>query len=150
MARRTYRYFKGEPLWPFGFGLSYTSFEYRELALNTGHIAAGDALDVRATVRNSGPRAGDEVVQLYLQFPLEPGAPQVALRGFQRVHLDPNQSRAVNFHLTPRDLSLVTEIGDIVVAEGNYTVSIGGGQPGTSAPSLSKTFDVRGRIHLQE
>ncbi len=150
MAHRTYRYFKGQPLWQFGFGLSYTSFDYRDLALNAAQIAAGDSLDLRATVRNTGKRAGDEVVQLYLQFPPQPGAPQVALRGFQRVHLEPNQSRAVDFHLTPRELSSVTEIGDIIVAEGRYTVSIAGGQPGSSTASVSGTFDVRGQIHLEE
>jgi beta-glucosidase len=150
MAHRTYRYFNGDPLWPFGFGLSYTSFEYRDLVLNARHIAAGDPLDLRATVRNTGAHAGDEVVQLYLKFPSVPGAPALALRGFQRVHLEPNQSRQVSFHLAPRDLSLVTELGDIVVAEGNYSASIGGGQPGSSAVTISTEFDVRGQILLPE
>ena len=137
MAARTYRYFKGEPLWPFGFGLSYTSFEYRDLALTASHIAAGEPLDLSVQVRNTGARAGDEVVQLYLKFPSVAGAPLVALRGFQRLHLEPSQSRQVEFHLMPRDLSIVNEIGDIIVAEGSYSVSIGGGQPGTSGvPSV--------------
>jgi beta-glucosidase len=150
MAGRTYRYFKGEPLWPFGFGLSYTSYEYRDLTLNTAHVAAGDSLDVRATVRNTGARPGDEVVQLYLKFPSVPGAPLVALRGFQRVHLETNQSRQVAFHLTPRDLSMVNQLGDIVVAQGRYSISVGGGQPGTSATTVIKDFDVHGQVVLGE
>jgi beta-glucosidase len=150
MTGRTYRYFKGEPLWPFGFGLSYTSFEYRDVALSGARIAAGDSLDLRAMVRNTGTAAGDEVVQLYLKFPSVAGAPLVALRGFQRLHLEPNQSRQVEFRLTPRDLSVVNEIGDIIVAAGTYSVSIGGGQPGTSAATIGKEFDVRGQIILPE
>jgi beta-glucosidase len=150
MTGRTYRYFKGEPLWPFGFGLSYTSFEYPDVALTAAHIAAGDSLDLRATVRNSGTIAGDEVVELYLKFPSVPGAPLVAMRGFQRLHLEPHQSRKVEFHLAPRDMSIVNEIGDIIVADGSYSVSIGGGQPGTSAATISKEFDVRGQIILPE
>jgi beta-glucosidase len=101
-------------------------------------------------VRNTGARAGDEVVQLYLKFPSVPGAPQVALRGFQRVHLRPNQNSQVEFHLTPRDLSFVNEIGDIIVAEGSYTLSVGCGQPAGSAATISKKFDVRGQVILPE
>jgi beta-glucosidase len=150
MAGRTYRYFKGEPLWPFGFGMSYTSFEYRDLTLAADRIAAADPFDVAVTVGNTGERAGDEVVQLYLEFPPVPGAPLRALRGFQRIHLEPKESRRVQFHLAQRDLSLVDESGDIIVAQGRYSVSVGGGQPGTSAHSVSKAFLVHGQITLSE
>ncbi len=150
MQGRTYRYFQGEPLWPFGYGLSYTTFRYGGLVLPQGAIEAGDPLDVAVTVTNTGKLAGDEVVQLYLKFPDEPGAPIRALRGFQRVHLRAGASRRVEFHLRPRDLSLVTERGDIIVARGPYTVSVGGGQPGTGAPSVSGHFEVRDQIELPE
>ena len=86
---------------------------------------------------NTGALAGDEVVQLYLKFPDIPGAPMRALRGFQRIHLAPGASQKVEFHLEPRDLSMVTEAGDIIVAQGRYTVSIGGGQPDTGAASAA-------------
>ena len=150
MRGRTYRYFKGEPLWPFGYGLSYTTFRYGDLTLPKGPVAAGAALDAAVKVTNTGKVAGDEVVQLYLKFPDEPGAPILALRGFRRIHLAAGSSQVVRFQLTPRDLSMVTEAGDRVVPAGDYTVSIGGGQPGTGAPSASGTFEVRGKVQLPE
>jgi len=150
MKGSTYRYFEGEPLWPFGYGLSYTTFSYSDLSLPTSTINAGDPLDASVTVTNSGKVAGDEVVQLYLKFPDVAGAPIRALRGFQRVHLEPGASQKIEFHLNPRDLSMVTDLGDIIVAEGKYTVSVGGGQPGTGAASVSGNFEVNGRLMLPE
>jgi beta-glucosidase len=150
MTGRTYRYFKGEPLWPFGYGLSYTSFSYGGLTLAQSSINAGDPLNASVTVTNTGKLAGDEVVQLYLSFPDIPGAPIRVLRGFQRVHLVPGASQKVEFHLNTRDLSMVTELGNIVVPQGKYTISIGGGQPGTGAPSASGSFDVKGQVMLPE
>jgi beta-glucosidase len=107
-------------------------------------------LDVTATVTNTGKLAGDEVVQVYLKFPEVPGAPIRALRGFQRIHLAPGASQKVAFHLERRDLSMVTDGGDIIVAQGKYTVSVGGGQPGTDAPSVSGNLQVNGQIMLPE
>ena len=150
MKGRTYRYFTGEPLWPFGFGLSYTTFKYSGLTLPSAAIPAGDPLDVTAVVTNTGKLAGDEVVELYLKFPDLPGAPIRALRGFQRIHLAPGASQKVAFHLERRDLSMVTDVGDIIVPQGKYTVSIGGGQPRTEAPSVSGDFQVDGQITLPE
>ena len=150
MKGRTYRYFEGEPLWPFGHGLSYTTFSYSDLTLPNSTINAGDPLDASVNVTNTGKVAGDEVVQLYLEFPDVPGAPIRALRGFQRVYLEPGASQKVEFHLSPRDLSMVSDLGDIIVAERKYTVSVGGGQPGTGAPSVSGNFEVNGRLMLPE
>jgi len=150
MKGRTYRYFEGEPLWPFGYGLSYTSFSYSDLALPNAPLNAGDGLDASVTVTNTGTVAGDEVVQLYLKFPDVPGAPIRALRGFQRIRLEPGAKQKVDFHLTPRDISIVTEAGDIIVAEGNYTVWIGGGQPNTGAPSISGSVAITSQITLPE
>jgi beta-glucosidase len=150
MKGRTYRYFGGEPLWPFGYGLSYTQFHYGDLTLRQVPIDAGDPLDVAVDVTNAGARAGDEVVQLYLTFPDIPGAPLRALRGFQRIHLAAGASQRVTFHLERRDLSMVTDTGDIIVAKGRYTVSVGGGQPGTAAASVSESFEVKGQISLPE
>ena len=133
MMGRTYRYFEGTPLYPFGYGLSYTSFSYGGLSVPT-EVTAGSPLIAEVTVTDTGKKAGDEVAQLYLNFPNVPGAPLKALRGFQRVHLEPGASQKLRFELKPRDMSMVTEAGEPVVAEGAYTVSVGGGQPGTSAP----------------
>ncbi|HTU33515.1 MAG TPA: glycoside hydrolase family 3 C-terminal domain-containing protein [Candidatus Acidoferrum sp.] len=150
MNGRTYRYFEGQPLWPFGYGLSYTTFKYSYLNLPSAPISAGDPLDVSVTVTNTGNVAGDEVAELYLKFPDVAGAPIRALRGFQRVHLEPGASHVVKFHLRRRDLSMVTDMGGIIVAQGKYTLSIGGGQPGTGAPSVSGDFQVSGQIMLPE
>ena len=150
MNGRTYRYFAGKPLYPFGYGLSYTTFAYAGLKLPRHTIKAGDPLTVIATVTNTGRREGDEVAQLYLSFPKVPGAPLRALRGFKRIHLLPGESQNVLFELRPRDLSMVTEQGQIIVAEGSYTVSIGGGQPDIGAASIAGTFQVRGTSVLPE
>ncbi len=150
MDNRTYRYFKGKPLYPFGYGLSYTKFSYSNLMLPQKDIQAGDSLTAQATVTNSGQVAGDEVVQLYLNFPNDVGAPRVALRGFQRIHLDPGASQTVTFHLKRRDLSMVTEKGNPIVAQGDYTISIGGGQPNTGAPDVTGHFHVTGQYMLPQ
>jgi beta-glucosidase len=150
MKGRTYRYFAGTPLWPFGYGLSYTTFRYGGLTLPTAPIKAGAPVRASVTVTNSGRRAGDEVVQLYLSFPGVPGAPIRALRSFRRIHLAPGQSETVTFDLKARDLSMVSEAGDIIVPPGRYGVSIGGGQPGSGLPTVSGSFSVSGQVKLPE
>jgi len=150
MKGRTYRYFAGTPLYPFGYGLSYTKFSYSKLTLPSAAVEAGKPVVVEATVTNTGTRAGDEVAQLYLEFPAVPRAPLRALRGFERVHLAPGASQAVRFELEPRDLSMVTEAGEPTVAEGAYTVSVGGGQPDTGAPAVAGSFTVKGTLTLPE
>ena len=90
------------------------------------------------------------MAQLYLTFPNVPGAPLRALRGFKRVHLEAGASEKVRFALKDRDLSMVTEAGDPVIAEGQYTVSVGGGQPGSGVPVLTKSFNVKGEMKLPE
>ena len=150
MERRTYRYFKGKPLYPFGYGLSYTTFQYSHISLPQRAVNAGDPVDAEVTVTNSGKTAGDEVVELYLKFPDVKGAPNIALRGFQRIHLDPGQSQDVHFELKNRDLGMVTEDGHPIIARGDYTISIGGGQPDTGAPTVSGQFHIDDQIALPE
>jgi len=150
MANRTYRYFAGKPLYPFGYGLSYTKFSYGYLSLTEQSVAAGKPVGADVTVTNTGKVAGDEVVQLYLKFPAIKGAPRVALRGFQRIHLDPGASQKVHFELKPRDLGMVTEEGNPIIAQGDYTISIGGGQPDTGAPGATAHFHVEGQYALPE
>jgi beta-glucosidase len=150
MKGRTYRYFEGTPLYPFGYGLSYTTFAYSDLKAPVEPIAARVPVRAEVTVKNTGKAAGDEVVELYLNFPGVPGAPRKALRGFRRVHLDPGASAIVPFELRPRDLSMVTEAGEIVVPEGEFRLSIGGGQPGGGAPYVAGTFRVNQSLTLPE
>jgi beta-glucosidase len=148
MARRTYRYFDGEPLYPFGYGLSYSTFAYSDPQISKARLQAGEPLDVKARVTNTGAREGDEVVQVYLTFPKFPGAPQRALRGFTRVHLRAGESRTVQFTLKDRDLSYVNESGARLVGAGKYSLSIGGGQPGTKAPAIAAAFEIQGEKQL--
>jgi beta-glucosidase len=150
MKGRTYRYFEGKPLYPFGYGLSYTTFAYKGLSLPKSSIKAGDPLQASVTVTNTGKVAGDEVAQLYLTFPKVSGAPLRALRGFKRVHLEPGESKQVSFELKDRDLSMVTEAGEPVISEGQYTVYVGGGQPNTEAPTVSGNFAITGTQKLPE
>jgi beta-glucosidase len=150
MANRTYRYFEGKPLFPFGYGLSYTTFSYSDLSLPTQPVAAGQPVGADVTVTNIGKAAGVEVVQVYLKFPDVKGAPQIALRGFQRVHLEPGASQKVHFELKDRDLGIVSEDGNPIIAQGDYTISIGGGQPETGAPVATGKFHVEGQIDLPQ
>ncbi len=150
MKGRTYRYLQAKPLYPFGYGLNYTKFSYRRLRLLNKEIKAGDPLSAEVTVTNTGKRGGDEVVQLYISFPNVPGAPLRALRGFKRIHLEQGASEKVRFDLKDRDLSMVTETGEPVIAEGTYSVSIGGGQPNTGVPAVTGTLKVNGTKTLPE
>ncbi len=150
MANRTYRYFIGKPLYPFGYGLSYTTFGYSDLSVPAQPIEAGQPLTADVTVTNTDKLAGDEVVQLYLRFPAVKGAPRIALRGFQRIHLEPGASTKVHFELKARDLGMVTEDGNPIVAQGDYTISIGGGQPDTGAPGVTGHFHIDGQYALPE
>ena len=113
-------------------------------------MAAGQPVDADVTVTNTGKAAGDEVVQVYLKFPSVKGAPQIALRGFQRIHLEPGASQSVHFQLKDRDLGMVTEDGSPIVAQGEYTISIGGGQPDTGAPGVTGHFKINGQFALAE
>jgi beta-glucosidase len=150
MQGRTYRYFKGKPLYPFGYGLSYTKFRYSDISVPDQAVNAGNPVEADVTVTNIGNRAGDEVAQLYLKFPAVKGAPLIALRGFQRIHLEPGASQKVHFELKDRDLGMVTEEGDPIVGQGDYTISVGGGQPGTGMPEIVGHFQIKGQIGLPE
>jgi beta-glucosidase len=150
MKGRTYRYFEGKPLYPFGYGLSYTTFSYSNLDLPNKVINAGDPLTVEVTVTNTGKLDGDEVAQLYLTFPKVPGAPLSALRSFKRVHLKAGESQRVRFELKDRDLSMVSEAGEPVITQGTYLLSVGGGQPNTGAPAVAGTFQIKETKQLPE
>jgi len=150
MNNRTYRYFRGTPLYPFGYGLSYTTFSYSDLTLPKNAIKAGDPLVVEVTVTNSGKRDGDEVAQVYLSFPHVAGAPLRALRAFKRIHLKAGEAQKLRLELNERDLSMVSEAGEPIIAEGQYSVSVGGGQPDTGAPAIAGKFQVKGTKKLPE
>jgi beta-glucosidase len=155
MAKRTYRYFPGEVLYPFGYGLSYTKFSYKNARVDSAQVAADGAVSVSVDVTNAGKVAGEEVVQLYLTHPGVAGAPLRALQGFQHVHLDPGQMKTVSFLLDNRQLSVVDEAGKRRIVPGNVEVWVGGGQPASRA-GLEKTagaqteFAITGEAVLPE
>ncbi|HET7890201.1 MAG TPA: glycoside hydrolase family 3 C-terminal domain-containing protein [Candidatus Sulfotelmatobacter sp.] len=150
MKNRTYRYFEGQPLYSFGHGLTYSKFEYSNLKLSNSELDAGSPLTVDVDVKNASQRAGDEVVELYINFPKLPGAPLRALRGFTRVPVGAGEVKHVKLTLQPRDLSYVNEAGDRMVSAGDYTITTGSGQPGTGAPQASAQLSIRGEQKLPE
>jgi len=140
MKGRTYRYFDGAPVYPFGYGLSYSTFAYGNVEIQAVDGDPERGLRVTTTVRNTSDRAGEEVAQLYLDPPEFEGAPRIALRGVQRFELKPGEQRTLTFELSPRDLSFVTRDGVRQVFAGEHRVSVGSGQPDSGVPTQSAVF----------
>ncbi|HEY0060403.1 MAG TPA: glycoside hydrolase family 3 C-terminal domain-containing protein [Flavisolibacter sp.] len=140
MAGRTYRYFKGQPLYGFGHGLSYTTFRYGNLKVSPG--AAKTKL-VTVAVTNTGKMEGEEVVQLYvINGDKTVTAPIRSLKGFQRIFLKAGETKQVKFYLTEEDLSVMDENGNPRLLK-NVTVSVGGGQPDASSIKAKKTVQAK-------
>lgn len=135
MKGRTYRYFAGEPLFAFGYGLSYTKFEYANL-LVPGEATAGDEIKISVEVQNSGKFAGDEVVQLYVKdIAASVPVPIRSLQGFKRIHLKPEEKQVVEFKLQPKQLAVINENAKFVVEPGIFEIAVGGLLPGAKAPT---------------
>jgi beta-glucosidase len=146
MENRTYRYFKGEPLFPFGYGLSYTTFKYDNLDIPDSTLTDCQIL-VKATVKNTGKMDGDEVVQVYLSHKnTGMRVPIRALKSFSRIHLKAGESRVVEFVIGPEELALVDEEGMRIVNPGELEISVGGCQPEATALSAKKA--IKGTIVL--
>jgi beta-glucosidase len=130
MKGRTYRYMEKEPLFPFGFGLSYTTFDYSGLKVNRKEINAGDCVEAELTVSNTGKREVEEVVQLYItdMQTLEQN-PFYSLKGFKRISLKPGREKKVSFEITPAMMQVVNEKGERVIEKGEFKVTIGGACP---------------------
>jgi beta-glucosidase len=138
MAGRTYRYLDKAPLYPFGYGLSYTVFRYTDIALSRARIDAGESVEVSILVTNIGSRAGDEVVQLYVEdLESSCAVPNRDLRGFDRMALASGESRRMTFQLTPRDLSLIDARGQRILEPGRFLVTVGGCQPDARSVALT-------------
>jgi beta-glucosidase len=148
MQNRTYRYFKGQPLYSFGYGLSYTTFTYSNLRVPTSPIKAGEPVTIEADVKNTGRVSGDEVAELYVTQPRGFETPQRELASFTRIHLAPGQSIPVKLTIDPRSLGQVDEKGNRVILPGDYGISFGGTQPGPSARTQTGTFTLIGRVEL--
>jgi len=149
MANRTYRYFKGEVLYPFGHGLSYTNFHYDKPRLSSAAVKAGNKLSVSVDVTNSGARDSDEVVQLYVSRPGVVGAPIRSLQAFKRVHVKRGETRTVQLTLDERAMSTVDPRGTRRIIPGKVDLWVGGGQPvsreGLGEPAGARvSFVIRG------
>jgi beta-glucosidase len=147
MENRTYRYFNGTPLFPFGYGLSFSSFKYGNLqvpdSISTHHEVA-----VSVSVTNTSKRDGDEVAQVYLKHTTAKLKPNLALKGFERVFLKAGETKILNFILTPEDLALVDDCGTLIENPDDIMIYVGGGQPQfpttCSGQSISHKLAVKG------
>jgi beta-glucosidase len=146
MRERTYRFAPDEPLYRFGYGLSYTRFSYENLRITPGVIAAGDSVSVSVDVTNCGERDGDEVVQLYVSdVEASVPVPRLHLEGFRRVRLEAGATTTVDFELDTRQLAAYDDEGRPFVEAGEFAISVGGGQPADdTAGAVSGTLTVKG------
>ena len=149
MAGRTYRYFQGDALYPFGYGLSYTSFEYSNLQLSSS-FKMNESIDVSVEVKNTGEMAGDEVVQLYIKdVKGSTPRPLVELKGFERIHLHKGEQKSVHFTIFPWQLAMINSNEELVIEPGNFIVYVGGRQPDSSKENkglLKKTIQLKGKV----
>jgi beta-glucosidase len=148
MKGRTYRYFTGTPVYPFGYGLSYSKFDYTPPSIEPINGSAEHGVRVTTTVKNTSSRAGEEVAQIYLTPPNFDGAPRIALRGLQRFALKPGESRQIAFELSPRDLSFVRADGTHAIVKGDYQLSVGSVQPGSDIATQSAKLSIASDVEL--
>lgn len=147
MKERTYRYFSGTPLYPFGYGLSYTRFRYSNGSLSSSTVRAGEPLEASVQVANVGDIAGDETVEFYLIPKAKPGAPICWLAGFKKAHLLKGETQTVRLEIDPRQLSLVGADGSRRVQSGEYELYVGGSQPSTQS-GVFLPFHIEGSIRM--
>jgi beta-glucosidase len=147
MAKRTYRYFPGKPLWGFGYGLSYSTFRWTNVKLSSEKLQAGEPLTVEADVENMSDRKGGAVSELYLLPPSSSLAPLRALVGFSRDEIGPHQKCHVTFRVDPRSLGSVAADGKRSILEGQYSLFLGGSQP-TEGDGATVAFSIVGQKEL--
>lgn len=149
MRGRTYRYLEQEPLYPFGYGLSYTRFAYSGAGVSRTEVGAGDTFEAFVTVANAGSRTSDEVVELYVRdLDASCAVPHCELRGFERITLAPGESRRVSFALSTRDLSLIDEQGRRVLEPGRFRLTLGGSQPDARSVELTGQAPLAVEVEL--
>ena len=150
MEGRTYRYFRQKPLYGFGYGLSYSKFAYKNLSLSAAKLNAGAPLHVTVDVENTSAVAGDEVAELYITPPAGPGNPNRWLAGFKRVHLDAHQVEHVAFDVDARGMSMVDAQGQRAVTAGDYSIFVGGAQPGDMTAGVEQKLTIVGTQKVDE
>jgi beta-glucosidase len=149
MAGRTYRFSEEKPLYPFGYGLSYTTFAYSNLQAPP-ELAIGQDLVVQVDVENTGQRTGDEVVQLYIKhLSASVPTPRHSLQGFARIPLEPGEKQTVTFRLSPRQLAVFDEDGRCLVEPGVVEIFVGGSQPDPRSQELTGEKPLSIRVKLE-
>lgn len=144
MEERTYKYMTKEPLFPFGFGLSYTTFSYSDIKTDKKKYSKNDSIVIEVSVKNTGNVAGDEVVQLYLTRPkTNYRTPLFDLKGFERIHLKPEEAKLQQFKLAITDFETVNPDGEYDLLQGTYTITVGGALP------ISRSISLGGSDHLK-
>jgi len=143
MQGRTYRYFTGTPLYPFGYGLSYTSYEYSNLTVDKSSDTQSD-VEVSVEVKNTGKTGGEEVVQIFVSNKTAKTiVPLTSLKGFKRVYLKPGENKTINFKLKPEDFSVTNADAQQVVEPGVFDIAVGGMVPDES--TQIKTIEITGK-----
>lgn len=150
MKGRTYRYMTEEPLYPFGFGLSYTTFSYNKIELSNKKIKKGELVKVAATVTNTGNVDAEEVVQLYISaLDMEPGLPLYSLKGFKRIALKKGETKTVEFELPAAAFTLANDAGEMIERRGQYKISVSGSLPGKRSAELGATKGLEAMLTVQ-
>jgi len=142
MQGRTYRYMKQEPLYPFGYGLSYTTFAYKNGRLSQNKITSSQSVNLTLELSNTGKMDGDEVIQVYVKYPDNPLEPIKALKAFKRVHVKAGQTQAVDIRLEPKAFQTFNDNTQrMEIVPGNYVISYGGSSAEKALQSLSLTIE---------
>jgi beta-glucosidase len=136
MKGRTYRYMTAEPMYPFGYGLSYTTFSYSNLKLSAQQVKKNTPVSAEVTITNTGKMEAQEVAELYITVPQTGDNPIYSLKGFKRVSLKPGESQTVKFDITPEIMKSVSDNGESVLLAGNYQVAVGGSVPSKRSEDL--------------
>lgn len=151
MTNRTYRYMEKEPLFPFGFGLSYSTFQYGDLVLSQEVARPDDVVRVSCRVTNTGALAAGEVVQLYVtDLEASVPVPHYALKGFQRISLKPGESREVTFEVSRKQLELINNDGESVLEPGDFQISVGGSVPSQRSLDLGASVYKQAILKLEQ
>jgi len=143
MQNRTYKYFSGDPLYPFGHGLSYTTFEYNDLIISDKEFDSAKKITINVTVTNTGNIPGAEVVQLYLtDIVASARVPKLSLEGFEKIKLNPGEQKVIRFDLKPDQLAIINDRGEKIVEPGSFTIYVGGKQPNMKGNADNPTTQV--------
>lgn len=149
MRNRTYRYMENEALYPFGYGLSYSSFEYGEMLIDRSKLNTGEEFSCRVTIKNTGKYEADEIVQLYLEdVEASVEVPRWQLSGIKRVHLLPGETTEVSFTVAPRQMALIDNDGRCILEPGRFNVYVSGSQPDRRSLELTGSKTARGSFEL--